>query len=139
MANHIGMENPVDGTDPRLALLLSSVFGTSPDATMELTVVVDGVVVSGSVVSEVAWTQRQNDQVRIGSWAIAGVLDSRESGAEENGDAADPNCAPGAGQNWYIHFLGPVLLSGGIRVPLAATRVDARQVAAWSIGRIPED
>jgi hypothetical protein len=32
-----------------------------------------------------------------------------------------------------------MLLSGGVRVPLAATRVDLRKVAAWSIGRIPGD
>jgi len=137
MAKDVEREEPDDGTDPRLALLLSSVFGTGPDATMELTVVIDGTVVSGSVVSEQAWTQRQNDQVRIGSWAIAGVLDSWESGAP--GDAADRDRAPTAGDGRYIHFLAPVLLSGGIRVPLEATRVDACRVAAWSIGRIPED
>lgn len=125
-------ETPEDGTDPRLLLLLDSVFGTGPDATLELTVVVDGAVISGSVVSEHSWTQRQNDQVRIGSWAIAGVLDSWESGA----DAADIRAG---GQPRYIHFLGPVLLSGGVRAPLQATRVDARNVAAWSIGRMPED
>jgi hypothetical protein len=119
--------------------LLSSVFGTGPDATLELTVVIDGAVVSGSVVSRRVWMQRQNDQVRIGSWAVAGVLDSWESGAEEHRDAGGPDTPPSEGQDRYIHFLGPVLLSGGIRVPLAATRVDARQIAAWSIGRIPED
>ncbi|KIC63812.1 hypothetical protein [Pseudarthrobacter phenanthrenivorans] len=134
MAKDVEREDPDDGTDPRLALLLSSVFGTGPDATMELTVVIDGTVVSGSVVSEQAWTQRQNDQVRIGSWAIAGVL---ESGAP--GDAADRDRAPTAGDGRYIHFLAPVLLSGDIRVPLQATRVDARRIAAWSIGRIPEN
>lgn len=125
-------ETPDDRIDPRLLLLLTSVFGTGPDATLELTVVVDGAVISGSVVSEHSWTQRQNDQVRIGSWAIAGVLDSWESGADE----ADIRSG---GQPRYIHFLGPVLLSGGVRVPLQATRVDVRKVAAWSIGRMPED
>jgi hypothetical protein len=123
-------EAPDDGTDPRLRLLLDSVFGTGPDATLELTVVVDGAVISGSVVSEHAWTQRQNDQVRIGSWAIAGILDSWEPGADAAGMGDQPR---------YIHFLGPVLLSAGVRVPLQATRVDVRKVAAWSIGRIPED
>ena len=126
-----------NGTDPRLLLLLTSVFGTGPDATMELTVVVDGTVISGSVVSEQAWTQRQNDQVRIGSWAIAGVLDAWDSRAvEQRADDAGPLTG---GQPRYIHFLGPVLLSGGTRVPLQATRVDLRMVAAWSIGRVPED
>lgn len=139
MANDVEIESPDDGPDPRLALLLSSVFGTGPDATLELTVVIDGAVVSGSVVSRRVWMQRQNDQVRIGSWAVAGVLDSWESGVEEHRDAGGRDTPPSEGQDRYIHFLGPVLLSGGIRVPLAATRVDARQVAAWSIGRIPED
>jgi len=130
MDNVTDKEAPEDGPDPRLLLLLDSVFGTGPDATMELTVVVDGAVISGSVVSEHAWTRRQNDQVRIGSWAVAGVLDSWEPGA---------NAANTSDQVRYIHFLGPVLLSGGVRVPLQATRVDVRKVAAWSIGRMPED
>ena len=130
MDNVTEKEPPEDGTDARLRLLLDSVFGTGPDATLELTVVVDGAVISGSVVSEQAWTQQQNDQVRIGSWAIAGILDSWEPGA----DAASTEDQPR-----YIHFLGPVLLSGGVRVPLQATRVDVRRVAAWSIGRMPED
>lgn len=132
MDNGTDRETPKNGTDPRLALVLASVFGSSHDATVELTVVVDGAVISGSVVSEQAWTQRQNDQVRIGSWAVAGVLDSWDSGADEAGTGND-------GQPRYIHFLGPVLLSGGTRVPLQATRVDVRKVAAWSIGRIPGD
>lgn len=130
MHNGTDKEAPANGTDPRLALVLASVFGSSQDATMELTVVVDGAVLSGSVVSEQAWTQRQNDQVRIGSRAVAGVLDAWESGTDESGNGAQPQ---------YIHFLGPVLLSGGVRVPLQATRVDVRRVAAWSIGRIPGD
>jgi len=132
MDNGTDKEAPESGTDPRLALVLASVFGSSHDATMELTVVVGGAVLSGSVVSERAWTQRQNDQVRIGSWAVAGVLDSWGSGADEAGTGDDD-------QPRYVHFLGPVLLSGGIRVPLQATRVDVRRVAAWSIGRIPGD
>ncbi len=132
MGNGTDQEAQESGADPRLVLVLASVFGSSQDATMELTVVVGGAVLSGSVVSEQAWTQRQNDQVRIGSWAIAGILDSWDSGADEAGTGND-------GQPRYIHFLGPVLLSGGIRVPLQATRVDVRKVAAWSIGRIPGD
>lgn len=132
MENGMDKETPGSGTDPRLALVLASVFGTGDDATMELTVVVDGAVLSGSAVSEQAWTQRQNDQVRIGSWAVAGILDSWESGADEAGFPMD-------GEPRYIHFLGPVLLSGGVRVPLQATRVDVRRVAAWSIGRVPGD
>ena len=130
MDNEENRETLDGGADPRLLLLLDSVFGTGPDATLELTVVVAGTVISGSVVSEQAWTQRQNDQVRIGSWAIAGILDSWESTAGDAGTEVEPR---------YLHFLGPLLLSGGTRVPLQATRVDVRKVAAWSIGRVPED
>ncbi|MDQ0662748.1 hypothetical protein QFZ35_001246 [Arthrobacter ulcerisalmonis] len=126
----MGHRTSEDRIDPRLLLLLTSVFSTGHDATMELTAVVDGIVISGSVVSEPAWTRRQNDQVRIGSPAAATALDSMEPGADEASTAAQPR---------YIHFLGPVLLSGGVRVPLQATRVDVRKVSAWSIGRMPED
>lgn len=139
VTNDVERADPDDRMDPRLALLLSSVFDTGPEATVELTVVVDGMVVSGSVVSEQAWTQRQNDQVRIGSWAIAGVMDSWESAAAEPGNITGRDSAPGAVQVRYLHFLAPVLLSGDIRVPLQATRLDARRIAAWSIGRIPEN
>lgn len=130
MDSETDKETPAAGADPRLALLLASIFQAGDDATVELTVVVDGAVISGSAVSENAWTQRQNDQVRIGSWAIAGVLDAYGSPAGEAGTEAQPR---------YLHFLAPVLLSGGTRVPLQATRVDVRRVAAWSIGRIPGD
>jgi hypothetical protein len=106
---------------------------------VELTVVVDGTVLSGSVVAEHAWTQRQNDQVRIGSPAIAQALDSREWTAEEQRSARDEAGSDSRGQGPYLHFLGPVVLSGGARVPLQATRVDGQRISAWSIGRIPGD
>ncbi|MDT0169357.1 hypothetical protein [Pseudarthrobacter sp. BRE9] len=131
-------ESPEGRIDPRLLLLLTSVFSTGPDATLELTAVVDGIVISGSVVSEDAWTLRQNDQVRIGSPAIATALDSMAS-ADPAESAAEGTSSQPAGHGRYLHFLSPVLLSGGVRVPLPATRVDLRKVAAWSIGRIQGD
>jgi len=112
--------------DHRLALLLTPLFAAD-DATVELTVVVDGTVISGSVVSERAWVQRQNDQIRIGSLALADAFEALE---------------PTVGlkrQDRYIHFLEPVLLSGGVHVRMPATRVDLRKVAAWSIGRVAVD
>ena len=124
--------------DHRLTLLLTPLFRMGDDATIELTVVVDGTVISGSVVSEHAWTQRQNDQIRVGSPAVADALASVESKREE--EALEET---GAGslhrQVRYIHFLAPALLSGGVHVRLPATRVDLRKVAAWSIGRISLD
>jgi hypothetical protein len=125
-------ESPEDRIDPRLLLLLTSVFSTGPDATLELTAVVDGIVISGSVVSERAWTLRQNDQVRIGSPAIATALDAMESVEF----SAEGTFSLPAGHGRYLHFLSPMLTSGGVRQPLPATRVDLRKVAAWSIGRI---
>jgi hypothetical protein len=126
------------GIDPRLALLLAPLFRMGDDATIELTVVVDGTIISGSVVSEKAWTQRQNDQIRIGSPAIADALAAVGSKKDEhNAEAAQANVLQI--QDRYIHFLAPVLLSGGVHVRLPATRVDLRKVAAWSIGRITLD
>jgi len=124
--------------DHRLMLLLAPLFRMGDDATIELTVVVDGTIISGSVVSENAWTQRQNDQIRIGSPAIADALAAVESKrGEPKPEAAEANLPQG--QARYIHFLAPVLLSGGVHVRLPATRVDLRKVAAWSIGRISLD
>jgi hypothetical protein len=128
---------PWYGIDPRLTQLLTRLFRSGIDATIELTVVVDGTVISGSVVSPQPWAQRQNDQIRIGSPAIAEALDSELSkvAAEE-----EPGASPlPAKQDQYLHFLAPVLLSGGLQVHLQATRVDLRKVSAWSIGRIPGD
>jgi hypothetical protein len=127
--------------DRRLTLLLAPLFSMGDDATIELTVVVDGTVISGSVVSEHAWTQRQHDQIRIGSPATAHALAAVESKREEQ----DPEAAEETGPNLlkkpdrYLHFLAPVLLSGGVHVRMPATRVDLRKVAAWSIGRIALD
>ncbi|MGF9650505.1 hypothetical protein AAIH32_21305 [Pseudarthrobacter oxydans] len=122
----VGAEQSWSQIDHRLALLLTRLFAAD-DATIELTVVVDGTVISGSVVSEQAWVQRQNDQIRIGSPALADAFEVLE---------------PTVGstrQDRYIHFLEPVLLSGGVHVRMPATRVDLRKVAAWSIGRVAVD
>ncbi|TLM83120.1 hypothetical protein [Pseudarthrobacter sp. NamE5] len=127
--------------DPRLALLLTPILSTDPYATIELTVVVDGTVISGSVVAEQAWAQRQNDQIRIGSPALADAMAASGPSVDElkleasEETKANPLLKL---QDRYIHFLEPVLLSGGTRVRVPATRVDLRKVAAWSIGRIPD-
>jgi hypothetical protein len=115
--------------DSRLAQLLAQTVRLAPDATIELTVVVDGTIISGSVVSEQAWVQRQNDQIRIGSPAIADAFDSAAPAIQELTSNEDP----------YVHFLGPVLVTGGRQVRLQATRVNLRKVSAWSIGRMPAD
>ncbi len=115
--------------DSRLAQLLAQTVRLDPDATIELTVVVDGTIISGSVVSEHAWVQRQNDQIRIGSPAIADALASIAS--TEGEQKLDDDL--------YVHFLGPVLVTGGRQVRLQATRVDPRKISAWSIGRMPAD
>jgi hypothetical protein len=131
--------------DRRLMLLLAPLFGggdrATDEATIELTVVVDGTIISGSVVSENAWIQRQNDQIRIGSPVIADALAAVESKRNEQSleAAEDAEAKALQRQNRYIHFLAPVLLSGGVHVRLPATRVDLRKVAAWSIGRISLD
>jgi hypothetical protein len=118
-----------DTTDSRLAQLLAATVGRDPDATIELTVVVDGTIISGSAVSEQAWERRQNDQVRAGSPEVADALESVAPAADERTLSQDP----------YLHFLGPVLVTGGRKVRLQATRVDLRKVSAWSIGRMPAD
>lgn len=93
------------------------------------------------MVSEQAWTQRQNDQIRVGSPAVAHALAAEESQWEEQAlEAAESTGADRVQrQDRYLHFLAPVLLSGGVHVRLPATRVDLRKVAAWSIGRISLD
>lgn len=118
-----------DDTDRRLAQLLAATVRHDPDATIELTVVVDGTIISGSVVSEQAWARRQNDQVRTGSPEVADALESLARTLDERKLSEDP----------YLHFLGPVLVTGGRKVRLQATRVDLRKVSAWSIGRMPAD
>ncbi|TDL38596.1 hypothetical protein [Arthrobacter nitrophenolicus] len=118
-----------DTTDSRLAQLLAATVGRDPDATIELTVVVDGTIISGSAVSEQAWERRQNDQVRAGSPEVADALESEARASDERTLSQDP----------YLYFLGPVLVTGGRKVRLQATRVDLRKVSAWSIGRMPAD
>ena len=127
--------------DPRLMLLLIRVFGGKgehTDATIELTVVVDGTIISGSVVSEQAWARRQKDQIGTSSHLIVEALDSvaeQELGAADEATVSPLLQKP----NRYIHFLGPVLVSGGNRIRMQATRVDLRNVSAWNIGHIPGD
>ena len=111
--------------DPRLDMLLAPLFGPrrhDPDGTIELTVIVDGTIVSGSVVSEEAWSRRQKEQISTSSEYLAGGPEGLQ-GVQED-------------QVRFIHFLEPVVVSGGNPIRLNATRVDLRNVAAWSIGRL---
>jgi hypothetical protein len=114
--------NQRPGIDPRLDVLLAPLFGPArhdQDGTIELTVIVDGTIISGSVVSEEAWSRRQNEQISTLSEHVAAVLEP----------------APGDHVR-YIHFLEPTVLSGGNPIRLNATRVDLRSVSAWSVGRL---
>jgi hypothetical protein len=116
-----------DDIDPRLSTLLSPIVGPDrqdPHGTIELTVIVDGTIISGSVASEEAWSRRQNAQVNTASDHLPAVT----GGVGENG-------VPEI-QVRFIHFLEPVVISGGNPIHLNATRVDLRKVAAWSIGRL---
>jgi hypothetical protein len=115
--------------DGRLAQLLAATVRLDADATIELTVVVDATIISGSVASRQAWERRQNDQIRVGSPAIADAFASVAATADEQK----------LNDDLYVHFLGPVLVTGGRQVGLQATRVDLRKVSAWSIGRMPAD
>ncbi|WP_395404348.1 hypothetical protein ACHMXB_08230 [Arthrobacter sp. UC242_113] len=119
-----------DDTDPRLNAVLARVVGPDSldqDGTIELTVMVDGTIISGSVVSEEAWSRRQKAQVSA----------SGEYGADGAEDAQDARNNPlRKDQVRFIHFLEPVVVSGGNPIRLNATRVDLRNVAAWSIGRL---
>jgi hypothetical protein len=129
-------------TDPRLAVLLSRIVGAgSPDqhGTIELTLVVDGTVISGSAVSEEAWARRQDAQTRTSSGPLAalGLVQESDVG-QQLGTGEEASANPFLDQqDRYVHFLEPVLLSGGTQVRMPATRVDLRKVSAWSIGRLP--
>ncbi|WP_457974532.1 hypothetical protein [Arthrobacter sp. D1-17] len=118
---------PWHGIDPRLSMLLAPILGPDredPHGTIELTVIVDGTIISGSVASEEAWSRRQNAQVITAGEYLPAVPDGvQENGVREN-------------QIRFIHFLEPVVISGGNPIHLNATRVDLRNVAAWSIGRL---
>ncbi|MFC7848366.1 hypothetical protein ACFUTU_07805 [Arthrobacter sp. NPDC057388] len=119
------LPHKTSGIDPRLDLLLAPLFGPGrqdPDGTIELTVIVDGTIVSGSVVSEEAWTRRQMAQISTSSEYLAET--------PGGGQAAPEN------QVRFIHFLEPMVISGGTPIRLNATRVDLRNVSAWSIGRV---
>ncbi|UKA52721.1 hypothetical protein LFT45_13265 [Arthrobacter sp. FW305-BF8] len=116
--------------DPRLNAVLVPIVGPGrhdPDGTIELTVIVDGIIMSGSVVSEEAWSRRQESQIS----ASGGYK------AEVPGDAQETGNNPILeDQVRFIHFLEPVVISGGNPIRLNATRVDLRKVSAWSIGRL---
>ena len=114
-----------DQIDPRLDMLLAPLFGPGrqdPDGTIELTVIVGGTLISGSAVSQEAWSRRQKAQVSTSNEFRADVPEGVR-GAQEN-------------QVRFLHFLEPMVISGGSPIRLNATRVDLRHVSAWSIGRL---
>jgi hypothetical protein len=128
--------------DPRLNTLLAPILGperVDEHGSIELTVVVDGTVISGSAVSEDAWAKRQNAQISESSQFIMEVLEGVDESFRKQRTKAEEEAKANRlllKQDQYLHFLEPVLLTGGTHVRMRATRVDLRSVSAWSIGRL---
>lgn len=113
------------------------------DGTADVTVVVDGQVISGTVVSEAAWAKLQADSIRKNAGGTARGLDLMQELTDEHRstvidqEAENPLIKK---QVRYIHFSAPrVHNHGGIPMSFSATRVDLRRVSAWSLGALKFD
>ncbi|MDR6417578.1 hypothetical protein [Pseudarthrobacter sulfonivorans] len=129
--------------DPRLTNVLHLVFGVNmeaEDGSIDMTVVVDGQMISGKVVSEAAWAKAQAESIREASDYLGKGLDSFQELRAEQTSQRDQDVAANPllkGQVRYVHFSGPKVHNhGGIPVTLPPTRVDLRNVSAWSIGSV---
>ena len=129
--------------DPRLTDILKIVFGAdleSEDGDMGLTVVVDGQLISGQVVSQAAWAKLQAGSIKEASEYMAKSLEAlqdlwKEQTAELQAEEADSPLLKK--QTRYLHFSGPKVHNhGGLPVTLGPTRVDLRNVSAWSLGSL---
>jgi hypothetical protein len=129
--------------DSRLAAFLHLIFGTEmqhDDGTADLIVVVDGQVISGTMVSEAAWAKLQADSIRETSAGAAEGLDLMQELTAEHRATAVEQAAENPlimKQARYIHFRAPrVHNHGGIPMTFGPTRIDLRKVSAWSLGSL---
>jgi hypothetical protein len=129
--------------DPRLTSMLKLVFGVdleSEDGSIGLTVVVDGQMISGDVVSQAAWAKLQAESVEKASEYMAKSLVAFQELWEEQATAIRAEESENSllkKQVRYLHFRGPKVHNhGGLPVTLGPTRVDLRNVSAWSVGSV---
>lgn len=134
--------NSYRNVDMRLSTILDLVFDvddSGKDSNIPLTVVADGAVVTGVVISEDAWADIQVSQVeeRNPKFAEAlriiqnGAIEGRHKRHAEQKDSEDPRPL-----RTKLHFRTATVVTGGNDVILEGLRVDLKRVTAWSLGDV---
>jgi len=134
--------NTYRNVDIRLSSILDLTFDlddSNTDGKLSLTVVADGAVISGTVISEDAWAEAQAIKSEANSPKFAAALRVLQDGAVEgrakrNADAA--NSDEHRALRTKIHFDNASIIMGGTTVTTNGLRVDLKHVSAWMLGEM---
>lgn len=129
--------------DVRLSHILDLTFESSDshkEGSISMTVVADGAVISGLVISEDAWAERQADAIQQNSDNFAealrlvqgGFLKLREARNKERAENPDEPTA----FRTKLHFGRATIISGSTNVNVENLRVDLKHVTAWALGEM---
>lgn len=121
---------------------MAIVFGPqndTEDGSLDMTVLTQGTTITGTVVSQRAWEKALLSQVQTANENAAKGISERFEAYWGNREKIEEEVAANPlrrSQNRYIHFIAPTLISGIQHVKWQPTRVDLRDVSAWSIGSL---
>lgn len=125
--------------DSSLATVLAVIFGPDDlgeDGTVAITLITQGATVSGTAVSRRAWEKALIEQIASSSAEAATAVaerfaTQREMQAKRTDELLEHPLR--RRQIRYVHFLEAAVFNGTKHV-LQPTRVDLRDVSAWSLG-----
>ena len=131
-----------DDQDPLLQLLLWVVPGQSDSGqSVGITVMVNGVVISGSAVSFAQWQKlwtaeltAASKPLRDGFEAVLKTWADESAALVERRDAADLPTPPSP----FLHLSNAEIITGGFRRRLGLMRVRRARIDAWTLGQPAE-
>lgn len=128
--------------DIRLSTILDLTFNeddSHKEGRISLTVVADGAVISGSVVSEDVWAENQAKAMETNSEGFANALRMLQDAAIEGRKTRNAEVEKTGEHRAFrtkIHFEKATVITGGTNIVTTGLRVDLKHVSAWTLGEM---